>query len=194
MDRREAIKRTALLMGGMVSAPAIMGVLKGCKAEPGIAFKPVFLNDEQANLVSQVAEIIIPRTDTPGAQEAGVPAFIDQMLKEVYTEAQQTDFINGLKAFDEEARTAYGDAFNDLDEDQQKEFVTETHNDAIGAEKGAGGPHERPFILTMKELTMLGFFTSEPGATQVLQYDPVPGVYRGCIPLAEAGNGKTWAS
>jgi hypothetical protein len=45
-----------------------------------------------------------------------------------------------------------------------------------------------------KELTMLGFFTSEVGATQVLQYLAVPGTFRGCLPLSEAGNGKTWAT
>lgn len=52
----------------------------------------------------------------------------------------------------------------------------------------------RPFILMTKELTMLGFFTSEVGATQVLQYLAVPGTFRGCLPLSEAGNGKTWAT
>ncbi|MBX7124565.1 MAG: gluconate 2-dehydrogenase subunit 3 family protein, partial [Cyclobacteriaceae bacterium] len=58
--------------------------------------------------------------------------------------------------------------------------------------KSANPPAERPFILRMKELTMLGFFTSEPGATQVLQYSAVPGAYRGCVPLSEIG--KTWAT
>ncbi len=194
MDRREAIKRTALLMGGVVSAPAIMGVLKGCTARPGVDFRPEFLSEDQASLVSQVAEIIIPKTDTPGAKEAGVPAFIDQMLKEVYSQEQQERFIEGLKAFNEEAEAEYGDAFIDLDAESQKAFVIKKHNEAIAAEKQASSQAQRPFVLTMKELTMLGFFTSEPGATQVLQYDAVPGVYKGCIPLSEAGNGKTWAS
>ena len=181
-------------MGGVVSAPAIMGVLKGCQSKPGIDFKPEFLNDDQASIVSQIAEIIIPKTDTPGAKEAGVPAFIDQMLNEVYSEEDQKRFTSGLQAFDEEAKSAYGDAFLDLDDEQQKEFVKKTHDTAIEAERNAEQRGERPFILTMKELTMLGFFTSEPGATQVLQYDPVRGAYNGCIPLSEAGNGKTWAS
>src|SRR5690606_35979438 len=194
MDRIEAIKRTALLMGGVVSAPAIMGVLKGCTARPGVDFRPEFLSEDQASLVSQVAEIIIPKTDTPGAKEAGVPAFIDQMLKEVYSQEQQERFIEGLKAFNEEAEAEYGDAFIDLDAESQKAFVIKKHNEAIAAEKQASSQAQRPFVLTMKELTMLGFFTSEPGATQVLQYDAVPGVYKGCIPLSEAGNGKTWAS
>jgi hypothetical protein len=46
----------------------------------------------------------------------------------------------------------------------------------------------------VKELTLLGYFTSEPGATQVLQYRPVPGAYHACVPLTQAGKGKTWAT
>ncbi|MFZ5999973.1 MAG: gluconate 2-dehydrogenase subunit 3 family protein, partial [Bacteroidota bacterium] len=61
----------------------------------------------------------------------------------------------------------------------------------IAAEK-AGEAKDRPFILMTKELTVSGFFTSEVGATQVLQYAPVPGAYHGCVPLAEVG--KTWAT
>jgi hypothetical protein len=73
------------------------------------------------------------------------------------------------------------------------ELVTKTHSAAL-AEAKENKEAKRPFILMAKELTLLGFFTSEPGATQVLQYIAVPGSYKGCIPLAEAGNGKTWAT
>ncbi|MEO5600061.1 MAG: gluconate 2-dehydrogenase subunit 3 family protein [Cyclobacteriaceae bacterium] len=194
MDRREALRRTALLMGGIVSAPAIMGVLKGCTAKPGIDWKPVYLNDDQASLVSQVAEIIIPKTDTPGAKEVGVPSFIDQILKEVYSKEDQEWFSTGLQSFNEEAKKAYGDEFSDLDDEEQQAFVKKIHGEAVEAERATQPAPRRPFILMMKELTMLGFFTSEVGATQVLQYDPVPGAYKGCIPLSEAGNGKTWAT
>lgn len=194
MDRREALRRTALLMGGIVSAPAIMGVLKGCTAKPGIDWKPVYLNDDQASLVSQVAEIIIPKTDTPGAKEVGVPSFIDQILKEVYSKEDQEWFSTGLQSFNDEAKKAYGDEFSDLDDEEQQAFVKKIHEEAVQAERATQPAPRRPFILMMKELTMLGFFTSEVGATQVLQYDPVPGAYKGCIPLSEAGNGKTWAT
>ena len=193
MDRREALRRTALLMGGVVSAPAIMGVLQGCKAKPGLAWKPVFLNEDQASIVSQVAEIIIPRTDTPGAKDAGVPGFIDQVLKEVYSAEDQKRFTEGMQAFNDEARKAYGEDFNSLDDDDQVAFVTKVHDAAINDSKN-GDAGNRPFILTMKELTMLGFFTSQPGATEVLQYVAVPGAYHGCISVSEAGNGKTWAT
>jgi gluconate 2-dehydrogenase gamma chain len=194
MDRREAIKRTAWIMGGVVSAPAIMGVLKGCAAKPTIDWKPVFLSEDQGILVSQVAEIIIPKTDTPGAKETGVPGFIDLMLKDVYKKEDQDEYLAGLKAFDEAAKKQYGDPFIELEAEDQVTFVKKIHDEAVTAEKSTTPAPKRPFILTTKELTMLGFFTSEAGATQVLQYVAVPGSYKGCIPLSEAGNGKTWAT
>lgn len=194
MDRREALKRTALLMGGVVSAPAIMGVLKGCTARQGIDWKPAFLTEDQASTITQVSEIIIPRTDTPGAKDVGVPSFIDQMVNEVYSDEEQKWFTDGLAAFNESAKQEYGDDFADLGEEEQTAFVTKVHDEAVNSEKTTVPPPRRPFILLMKELTMLGFFTSEVGATQILQYAPVPGAYNGCIPLSEAGNGKTWAT
>lgn len=194
MDRREALKRTAWIMGGVVSAPAVMGVLNGCAAKPTIDWKPVFLSEDQGILVSQVAEIIIPKTDTPGAKETGVPGFIDLMLKDVYSKEDQDHYLTSLKAFNDDAKKEYGDPFIELDEKQQAAFVKKIHDAAVQAEKDTKPAPKRPFVLMTKELTMLGFFTSEAGATQVLQYVAVPGAYHGCVPLSEAGNGKTWAT
>ena len=192
MEDRFPINGTAWLMGGAISAPAIMGILKGCSAKPTIDWKPVFLSADQGVLISQVTDIIIPKTDTPGAKEVGVPGFIDQILAECYTKEDQDKFVEALKGFDEEAKKEHGDAFADLDAEQQSAFVKKVHDAAVEAKDEPGVP--RPFILQLKELTMLGYFTSEVGATQVLQYSPVPGAYKGCIPVSEAGNGKTWAT
>ena len=194
MDRREALRRTAILMGGVVSAPAIMGVLKGCATKTGVDWKPEFLAEDQASIVTEVAEIIIPRTETPGAKDVGVPSFIDQMLKEVYAKEDQDFFLNGMKEFNEGSKAEFGDEFSDLDEEDQTAYVKKVHAAAVEAENTTNPAPKRPFILMMKELTMLGYFTSEPGATQVLQYVPVPGAYKGCIPVSEAGNGKAWAT
>jgi len=194
MDRREALKRTAWIMGGAVSAPVIMGILKGCTAKPTIDWKPVFLSSDQGVLVTQVAEIIIPKTDTPGAKDVGVPGFIDSIVKECFSKEDQDNFLSGLNAFDEEAKKEYGDPFAELDAKDQEAFVKKLHDAAVKAEKETTPAPKRPFILAMKELTMSGFFISEAGSTQVLQYDPVPGAYKGCVPLKEAGNGKTWAT
>jgi len=193
IDRREALRKTALLMGAAVSASALSGILQGCKAAPELTYTPSFFTEDQARIVMEVAEIIIPKTDTPGAKDAGVPGFIDVMLKDCYKKEDQDRFIAGLTAFDEEAKKAYGDSFIYCKPEQQVELVTKTHAAAL-AEAKENKEAKRPFILMAKELTLLGFFTSEPGATQVLQYIAVPGSYKGCIPLAEAGNGKTWAT
>lgn len=193
MDRREALRKTALLMGAAVSASALTGILQGCKATPELTYTPQFFTEDQARIVMEVAEIIIPKTDTPGAKDTGVPGFIDLMLKDCYKKEDQDRFISGLTSFEEEAKKAYGDSFIYCKPEQQVELVTKVHAAAL-AEAKENREAKRPFILMAKELTLLGFFTSEPGATQVLQYIAVPGSYKGCIPLAEAGNGKTWAT
>ncbi len=191
MNRREAIKRTAMVLGYAVSVPALAGILNGCKTAPELTYTPVFFTQEQASLISEVAEIILPKTDTPGAKDVGVPGFIDQMLKDVYPQKDKDRFMKGLAEFEDDAKKTYGDSFALCEPEQQLELVKRYHDVAIAGVKDKT-IKERPFILMTKELTMLGFFTSEPGATQVLQYAPVPGAYHGCLPLAEVG--KTWAT
>jgi gluconate 2-dehydrogenase gamma chain len=193
IDRREALRKTALLMGAAVSASAMAGILNGCKTTPDLNYKPVFFTEDQARLVSELSDIILPKTNTPGAKEVGVPNFIDKMLKECYKQEDQERFLAGLTAFDEEAKKTYGDSFIYCKPEDQLTLVKKTNEAAVKDKKENPGA-KRPFFYMAKELTMLGYFTSEVGATQVLQYEAVPGAYKGCIPLKEAGNGKTWAT
>jgi hypothetical protein len=188
MDRRTALKRTAMIMGGALSSLAIAGVLNGCTAEKQLDWQPLFFSQEQAAATAEVAERIIPKTSTPGAKDAGVPEFIDMMLNDVYTEEEQQRFLDGLAQLEQESENAFSDSFASLSAEQQDEVLLKMATVA-GEHQGEG----KPFFLMAKELTMLGFFTSEMGATQVLQYVQVPGRYDGCIPVEEAGNGKTWA-
>ena len=179
-------------MGGAISAPAVLGLLNGCTAKQEASWQPVFLSKEQGALVSEVAEIIIPRTDTPGAKDAGVPAFIDTMLKDVYTQEDRERYVAGLQAFDDTARTAYGKQFVELSKVQQTELVRKVHDEAVAVELAYDPPPptlRRPFILMTKELSLLGFFTSKPGATQVLQYVAVPGILSS---LRSGGAGRQW--
>jgi hypothetical protein len=194
MDRREALQKTAMILGYAVSAPAIMGILNGCKATPELAFKPAFLSEDMARVIAEISEIIIPKTDTPGAKDVGVPGFIDLMLKDCYKKEDQDRFVKGATDFDADAKKTYGDSFVYCDADKQKELVLKYHSEAVAIMKADNPPKDmdRPFIMVVKELTMLGFFTSEPGATQVLQYQAVPGAYKGCVPLSEVG--RTWAT
>jgi len=191
MNRRDAIQRTALVLGYAVSAPVLAGILKGCKSAPDLAYTPVFFNAEQASLMSEVAEIIIPKTDTPGAKDVGVPAFIDLVVKDCFKKEDQDRFLKGLQEFDEDAKKTFGDGFVYCKPEQQLEHVKKFHDAAIQAARETRNG-DKPFIMMVKELTVAGYFTSEDGATKVLQYNPVPGSYHGCQPLAEVG--KTWAT
>ncbi len=200
MNRREAIQRASLVLGYAITGPTLAAVLNGCKANPELSYKPIFFNEDQARGIETLAEIIIPKTDTPGAKDAGVPGFIDALVKEVYSKEQQDKFLNGLTDFNEDARKTYGNGFIDCSAEEQAAHFKKHHDKAIaeatsGGSTGwwnAGSGGDQPFIIKMKELTILGFFTSEPGAAQVLQYNQVPGPFKGCVPLAEVG--KTWAT
>jgi len=200
MNRREAIQKAAMTLGYAVTASAAFGVLHGCKAKPDLVYKPDFFTEDQALTISELAEIIMPKTSTPGAKDVGVPGFIDDLLKTTYSKEEQEKFLKSLAKFDEESRKTYGDIFGLLKKEDQLAFVKKKHDEALseeGAKRApgfrsyAGKKNENPFVLTIKELTLLGFFTSEPGATQVLQYNQVPGPYHGCVPLEKVG--KAWA-
>jgi hypothetical protein len=196
MNRREAIQRVALLMGGAISGPALLGVLNGCTPKKAAEAKSLFLSAEQLALVAEVAEITIPRTNTPGAKDVGIPAFIDLMLKDAYPKADQERYLDGLAAFEAQARQQHSRGFLQLEPAQQTALVRSTTEAALAAEAANTGPAAlpRPFVLMTREMTLLGYFVSQPGATQVLQYNPMPGPFRGCVPLKEAGNGKTFAT
>jgi hypothetical protein len=204
MNRREALQRAAWLMGGTLSAPLTLGVLDTFAATATPDWKPAVLSKQQADLVDAVVDIMIPRTTTPGAKDVGVTELIDSLLKDVYSKDDRERYVSGLAEFDKAAQTAYGKPFLALDAKRQSTLVHKFHDAAATEERHLKKstdddddddlPVQRPFILMTKEIAMVGFFASFPGATQVLQYDAIPGAYHGCLPLSEAGNGKTWAN
>jgi gluconate 2-dehydrogenase gamma chain len=196
MNRREALQQAAWLMGGAISAPAILGILNGRSAQAKTSAKPQFLSEAQMAVVAEIVDIFIPRTETPGGKDVGVPEFIDMMMKAVYPSDDQERFLTGLKAFDADANKVHGKGFLQLNPAQRIEHVRKFHDPAVVEERAMNGPAQklhRPFILMTKELTLLGFFTSKVGATQVLQYSAIPGSFHACVPLAQAGNGRNWA-
>jgi hypothetical protein len=180
IDRREALRRAAVLLGGAVSAPTVAGVLAGCEASRGVAgaWTPRALTTEQAELVATIAEHILPETDTPGARAVGVHRFIDVMLAEAYPARERQRFLAGLADVDARARRACGRPFLRCAATEQRTLLEELDR-------------EVPFFRTMKELTLVGYYTSEIGATRELRHAPVPGRFEGCVPLPPTG--RTWA-
>ncbi|CAN5418676.1 gluconate 2-dehydrogenase subunit 3 family protein [soil metagenome] len=191
LSRREAIYRVSLIMGGTISAPAL-SILSGCQTQvkESITEGGLFTSTQE-NIIAEISQLIIPTTDTPGAKEAEVPEFVQVMIADCYPEEDQKRFVSGLDQIDQEAKDTYGNSFLELDEAQQIELLTKIEMEA--REKRQQDPqYTPPAILMLKELTLIGYFSSEIGATQALSYDPVPGRYNACTTM-EPGQ-KAWAT
>tara|TARA_R100001143_G_scaffold63591_1_gene73033 strand:+ start:55423 stop:56019 length:597 start_codon:yes stop_codon:yes gene_type:complete len=190
ITRKDAIKRTGYILGGVIFAPNIIGLLNGCTPNRNVDWKPVLFNEYEAKLVTSLADIIMPKDDYPSASEVGVPSFIESMVTQVYNDEQRDIFLMGLNKFGSFAKETLQTDFSDsLDEDRYR-FTYEQNKAAL--KMRSDSENASPFFLMFKELTILGYFTSESGATQTLRYEPVPGYYSGCMPFSEVG--KTWAT
>jgi hypothetical protein len=189
MNRREWLKCVSALAVGTVAAPTLLAAFDAYAAAQVPGTNPQFFTRPQLDLVSSVVDIIIPRSDTPGAVDVGVPRFIDEMFANVYAKADQERYMSALAAFDK----AGGKPFLQLSEAQRKALVMKLHAEALADPKDTVTALAASSVLMNKKLAMMGFFLSQPGCTEVLQYSAVPGAYHADIPLAKAGNGRAWA-
>ena len=189
-QRRAVLKRVAWILGGAVSAPAALAILQGCSAKEAVpgaaAFQPKFFKGKQSDIVSAIADVLIPKTDTSGALDAGVPAFIDSIMADVYPKGAQERFSAGIDEF-ETLAGAGGKAFLDQDATQRAATVQKAIDAALEGEH-----KDKPFILVARELTLLGFFTSQVGITENMEYVAVPTAYHGCVPLSQMKKHVYW--
>lgn len=200
MNRREAIKKTVLLTGYALTASTVQAVLSGCEPERRMNWSPKYFSAEQAELITHMAETILPRTKTPGAMDVGVPAFIELMVQDTFNAEDQEKFIAGLADVNDRAQAAYGMPFAQCKAGRQIKLLEKLDAEASAEgiahrEATKGKPETEPyfnFFLAFKSLSLLGYYTSSFVGTKILNYDPIPGAYLGCIPLKETG-GKAWA-
>lgn len=189
LNRRDTLRGLALTVGIGTTGWAERALASAAPA-PALTWTPTALTSDQARLLDVVAELIIPKTDTPGAREAGVPQFIDRALANYYEKDQADRLRAGLTRMDADAQAAHGAAFIALTPQQQVDLLTAYEREGVAAK--AQTPSQSHFFLALEDMVTVGYFTSEPGATVALQYDPVPGAYHGCVPLAEIG--RAWAT
>jgi len=175
MKRRAAIERISLMLGGALSTQLTAGLM-GQVLNEGAS---VEVGDSQKALLAEVADVIIPTTDTPGAKAAGVEAFIVRLIRDCYVIEEQKTFYAGLAKIDAASQGAHGERFVDLNVEQRNAVI----QDAMKTNKA--------FFKHMKQLTVTGYFISEIGATQALEYLPVPGKFVGDVPLKPGQ--KAWA-
>jgi hypothetical protein len=183
IDRRNAVKKASLMLGFAISGPALTGVLNGCSSKKKFDWQPLIFSENEAILVEAASSRILPSGETPGAMDAGVTQFIDEMVSEYYLPEDQQRFQAGLQQLDPLSNETVSSNFAKASEAEQDQVLKElTKRSDL-----------QPFFLMLKELTVLGFFTSKVGATQFLNFDEIPGGFRGCESLESVG-GKTWAT
>jgi hypothetical protein len=195
MNRRELLAQLALATGSALASHFAQAALKGAAlhAHPEASA----LSPPQRRMVEQLAELILPKTDTPGAIEAGVPAFIDQIVTAWYTPAERRIFLEGLAQLNADCTQSWGKPFAECSPSQQTEALTRAEARSAAYRPQAPGkiraaPEEdSPFFYKLKLLTVLGYYTSEVGSQQELSYNPVPGRYEGDIDFDKVG--RQWS-
>ncbi len=164
MDRREVIKSVSLMLGGVFSAPTLLAMDNWEKEIKANKHSSVFnLSNTQQKIVAEIAEMIIPKTDTVGAKEVGVPAFIEMMLRDCYKEAEHQSFLEGITSMERVK-------FLELNSDEKRGVLKLLEQES---KKMTG--KTTPFWRLMKELTLLGYFTSEAGLKASFEYVQIPG-------------------
>ena len=196
MNRREALQRSAWLMGYGVAGSVFSGMLNGCQVDTNLDWEPLFFSPEQALLVAEIAEHILPATDTPGAMDVFLDRFIDRVINDCYTEQQKARFAEGLAAFEADCRTQFKRSFRKCNKEQRDEFLGQQEALPLNPDRYLwgnriveGGPPS--FYRELKGLCLFGYFSSEQVGEEVLNYDPVPGQFAGCVPLEEIG--RVWS-
>jgi len=146
------------------------------------------LNPHQDATLKALADMIIPRTDTPAASDAGVSEFIDLILTEWYDTPERAHFLEGLATLDSQSRTLFQKNFVDCSTEQKGKLLTELG--AIMVEGAVPGSRRRSvqrpappkanFYADFRRLALTAYYTSEAGATQALHYEVMPEQYQGC--------------
>jgi Gluconate 2-dehydrogenase subunit 3 len=211
MERRELLKKIAILTGAAVVGGELFltGCKTGAKADAGFTAANISLLDE-------VAETIIPATSTPGAKAAKVGEFMKVMITDCYTAKEQAAFTKGITALEEASKKLNGKGFlestaqqrHDLlvsiekeakDFNSKREEAEKPKREAHKKENEAKAPKDRTYYegepvhyyTMMKQLTLMGFFTSKTGMTETLRHVAVPGKYDGALPYKKGD--KAWA-
>lgn len=208
MDRRTALKNLTASIGYTIVTPTIFSILSSCN-EKSKAWTPLFLSEEQRIIITHLVDVIIPKTDLPGALDTNIPQFLDMMYHEVEAEDKQKIFKKGAEIFlkkhvhsknkstsdfkKEEFGVILNSYFNLSDENSKKVLNEQNLKIETLTENESESYYIYKFLLSVRYYTIFGYCTSEEIGENILAYDPIPGVYKGCISLQEATNGRAWS-
>ncbi|WP_205500116.1 gluconate 2-dehydrogenase subunit 3 family protein [Rufibacter psychrotolerans] len=187
MNRREAVAAIGWILGGTMVGAELLVSCTSSSAKVNKVF-----DQDQVAFLDEVGETILPATSTPGAKAAQVGSFMAVMVQDCYNAEDQKVFLKGITQLDEACQKKFSKKFMKATPQERTALLTQL--DAEQKQHQLTKQKEEPthYFRMMKELTLLGFFTSEVGATQALRYLPVPGKYEGCTPYKKGD--RAWAT
>ena len=178
MNRRSAIKKTGLLFSAGLTLTTSTAILQSCLEDKrGIDWEPKFLSKDDALLVSDMTNVLIPDQDIPDSVKNLIPKYIDVMLSDYSSQKEQDNFSKGIKDFGLGCKNDTGATFMDCNSDQKITFLKKEEEDFVGSEQPT-------FYGTLKQLIFESFFQTEYGV-QLLDFNPLPGGFSGCVPLSD---------
>lgn len=185
MNRREAIQRAALLLGGsLLGADGLLAknidweAMDDADYSKGIGI----FSKGQIKLMNELADTILPTTSTPGAKAAKVGQFIAVFVSDCYETDEQKIFTEGLAALDVRCKEKFGKSYMRCSKTQRHDYLAELDKAQKTAPDNVKSSEPPVFFKSFKELTVWGYFTSEIGCTQALRMVEIPGRYEGCSP------------
>ena len=197
MNRREALQLLATGTALQLAPGRLMAAMREARAVLGTAASPRTLNSHQYATVTAMAEMILPKTETPGATDVGVCDFVDLILTEWYDEAERTRFLSGLADVDARSQRLFAEDFVACSPIRQADILTalgekmdedaDRVHDQVRQSAGSAPRPEKNFYSMLRRLTLTAYYTSEAGATEELNFQIIPDRHDGC---AEAGAGK----
>jgi hypothetical protein len=192
MNRRDAIARVGLLVGGtVVGANAFLAGCAPKRTEEGVA--GLNFSTENLGFLDEVGETILPETQaSPGAKAAKIGEFMKAIVSDCYEETDQKIFMDGITKLNQASDEKFGNDFVSLSNEDRIKLLVELDKEAKEHQKNKKKEDPQHYFTMLKQLTLWGYFTSEVGSTKALRYNPVPGRYEGCIDYKKGD--KAWSA
>lgn len=181
-----------MLLGGTIIGSNLFLEMACTPATNKAAASGTFFNSDQIAFLDEMGETILPATSTPGAKAAKVGEFMNVMVRDCYTKRDQGIFREGMKRLDEQCKKEQGKSFMECSPAERTAFLTKVDDRQKAYMKSKTPEQPSHYFRMIKELTLLGFFTSEVGATKALRYVAIPGKYDGSLPYKKGD--KAWAT
>jgi Gluconate 2-dehydrogenase subunit 3 len=193
MQRRDLLRMLATGAALQLAPPKMFAVMRETRALLLAQTAPRTLSPPQEAMLRVLTELILPRTDTPGATDVGTTAFIDLILTEWSEDAERTSFLNGLADVDDRTQSLFGKAFVECSSAQQSQILAALGDEMLvetsdmptrRGRRRLGGAGSQKFYPMLRRLTLVAYYTSEAGATQELHYEIIPEQHQECAQTA----------